>query len=144
LLLVALTAYGLLWQRERMSDAFVAFAILVCLFNLSDASGSYALIFLLAYLPGALKELSRKELCALFLLFQPVDAMMLELGLFPNAISYLSGELVTSPLGFTYGSFFRPTAMLLLLLSLALRLTTGRVVTTSSAHGAAQPAAAAG
>lgn len=107
----------------------------MCLFNLSDATGAYALIFLLAYLPAVLPDLSRKELVALFLLFQPADAIILEIGQIPNEISYITGETVTSTLGFTFGSLARPMAMFFLLLFFAVRLATSKTAACSTKPG---------
>ena len=131
--LVAIVGVGLLRFHSQTSEAYVSYASLVCLFNLSDATSSYALIFILAYLPKVLPELTRKEHIALFVLFQPFDAMLLEIGTFANEISFISGETVTTLIGFTYGSIFRPMSMIFLLAFIALRL-----LSTNIASGTAE------
>lgn len=140
--LICAVVVGLFRLQNRISDSYISFASLICLFNLSDATAAYALIMLLAYLPTVREELSRKDFAALFLLFQPADGNLLVLGEIPGQLSYLSGETVTSTLAFTYGSIVRPGALLLLLSFVALHLwaTKGEAASDDQpAHSGAPP-----
>lgn len=71
LAVVAIIGIGLLRSRNQESEAYISFACPICLFNLSDASASYALIFLFVYLSAMWSDLFRKEFAALFLLLKP-------------------------------------------------------------------------
>ena len=135
---------GIFRLRNRISNSYISFASLICLFNLSDATAAYALIMLLAYLPAVWEELTRKDFVALFLLLQPADGNLLVLGEIPGQLSYLSGETVTSTLAFTYGSIVRPGATLLLLFFVALHLWTTKGAATSDDQSAYPGAPASG
>jgi hypothetical protein len=127
--------YHLVKARTELNQAFLSYATLVCLFNLTDTPGIYALILLLPYLPAAYPMLWRRELVALLILFLPIDASFFDILDYTDGDSYLTGEIVTHSYGLMYGSVYRPVAMLALLMFIAHRFWSQR--TTQA--GAAEP-----
>jgi hypothetical protein len=118
---IAIIGIRLIQLRTELSKEFVCYAVLVCTIARFEAVGPYTLILLLPYLPAVYSMLSRAELIALFLLFQPFDAELIPIAKHMTQ-AYLSGDLVSTDFSLMYGSVFRPVAVLFLLVSVALRL----------------------
>jgi hypothetical protein len=119
--MVAVVAYGLIRKHSQIEKEFICYASLVCLLNLSEAPGVYALILLLPYLARMYRSLSAKELVALLILFLPFDGNMFHMyDPFETQVSHITGQPITVSLTLMYGSMFRPLAMLFLLICLVL------------------------
>lgn len=119
--LVAVVGIRLFQLRGTLQREHFAYATLICLFNLSEASSVHSAILLLPFLPYVFRALSRIEIFALFVLFQSFDIRLIELWPY-HMESYITGEYVYQPFSILAGTHFRPTAMLTLLVFLALRL----------------------
>jgi hypothetical protein len=118
---IGIIGLRLLQLRGQLEKGYVCYLMIICLLAKFEAPGAYALMLLFPYMPSVLPLLSRSELVALFLLFQPIDYMYQPL--WPSTTtSYLSGELVTSEFGLMVGSTLKPASLLYLLLRAALRL----------------------
>jgi hypothetical protein len=132
---IAVVGLRLVQLRADVSKEFICYAVLICVIARFEAVGAYAPLILLPYLPAVYSLLWRVELIALFALFQPFDALFIDIWS-SRWEAYLSGQVVTTEFGIMYGSIFRPTAVLLLLVCLVLRLVGQRSAPVRATRGA--------